>query len=1479
MCLSIGAYPTAGIIKSTQQVEAAEGTGFTSYDFLKVEGTYIKNNSGKGNNVYLRGTNIGNLFVQESWMSSTDAKDQKTIIETLTNRFGQDKALELLDYYESNYFTEDDLEKCKNMGMSVIRVPFTYMNLYKKTGNNWVLRSDAFNRLDWIVEQAGKRGIYVILDLHGAFGSQSGQDHSGEVIDNVADVTFFSNETLQNQTLDMWKVIANHYKGNPAVAAYDTLNEPGEKAGSTGEKHWAFYDKMYKAIRSVDPDHILIMESCWGTANLPNPSRYGWTNVVYEYHHYPWSYVDDNEANLNGQKTAIDNLVNSVNNANYGVPTYIGEFNCFDGDAKWQYVLKKMNDAGWHYTNWSYKARGMGSWGIYHETANQAKVKPAEDSESTIRTKWGSGSIGTNASSTGVTYNNMKSYMPGTVVFADKALTDDDFFAIKANINSKYVCADKYGEAKLVADRDSFGGWEEFRVINNADGTISFQSRSNNKYLCAIFDDADTENPIKARSNKISDWEKFYLVNNNDGTYSLRTYTNSKYVQTDINDATAGILHAASDTIGTWEKFTFVAVSNQGALPQNATSQPATTQNQQTSNQQQTSQSSQTTVNCPGAFEIDSYSAKSSEVTISTNNGVKLAGNLVNGSYLEYKVNVAKAGKYDFNLNLATTSADRTLTISVDGSSVGTIKPQAAAGWFDFAPYKLAINFAAGVHTVKISASASCNISGPSFTEWEEEVSVEIPQSTSTTKFGNNFKVVAYYPNWYGNYTSKVQWDKLTHCYYAFGLPSSSGDGTMASISGESSNIQAMINACNQHNVVPVLSVGGWSHSGSSDGLCKTVFEWNTNTEAKRQSLANSIVTQAKAQGFKGVDIDWEYPTSSSQAQYVDFMKKLRTLCDQNGMILTVAVAATSGSGFTSEVLDLLDFVNLMAYDGNEGSGHSPYSLATQSFNYWKNTMGVPANKLVIGVPFYERPNWASYADIVAKNSAYAQQDSAVINGTTVYYNGIPTMKQKAQYAAQNAGGIMIWEISQDATSQDLSLLTAINSTILPIVGTGSTTTATVTDVPGTVKVDSFGGKSSGITINTSGTPTYAGNITSNAYLDYYIKVAQKGTYTLTLNLAAGDAQYNAKNILVKLNDNTVVTVPITASSSWTTFVPHTATVTFAAKGTYKISLVSDGGACNITDFTLTKNEETTTQAPTQAPTVAPTETSTESPTEAPSQATGDVEEVFGVVVSSNQDNKITVVWGRNIAMEEKGQLYNVYVDGVLKYSKVPCAEYLIENVSGGNHTVRVSSVNGNSETAGFVGTVNVSGGTVVETEAPTEAPTAYSDSVKLTIEGYQISTSYEGHRVLYSISDPENKVVDFGLVYALSGEVSESDVYYGSNPQKVFAFQATSAGKVSYHSDVLADSTSYAMTMKFIKNAEYYNSGMYVRAYAHLANGEYVYSDVSESSVYQIADTLYQNRMMNNKVSHDYLFNTILKVAKPDYAERDYDYGFDLVS
>lgn len=84
----------------------------------------------------------------------------------------------------------------------------------------------------------------------------------------------------------------------------------------------------------------------------------------------------------------------------------------------------------------------------------------------------------------------------------------------------------------------------------------------------------------------------------------------------------------------------------------------------------------------------------------------------------------------------------------------------------------------------------------------------------------------------------------------------------------------------------------------------------------------------------------------------------------------------------------------------------------------------------MIGVPFYERPSWASYDALVAADPQNAYSDTANYMGGTVYYNGIPTMKEKTSYAVENAGGIMIWQIVQDTKDPELSLLSAIIETL-----------------------------------------------------------------------------------------------------------------------------------------------------------------------------------------------------------------------------------------------------------------------------------------------------------------------------------------------------------------------------------------------------------------------------------------------------------------
>lgn len=365
-------------------------------DFLKADGKVLKNE--KGEVVYLRGTNAGGYLLQEFWMCPTEYTDvtcEMDIYTTLTERFGEEKMRELVALYQDSYWTEADFDNCAELGFNCIRLPFWYMNFVDFEGN---YIDGCFERIDWFVEQAGKRGMYVILDMHGAPGSQNGSDHSGIDGGDTKESSsefFFGENSEKNQELfyDLWRTIAQRYAGNPTVAGYDLLNEPfctyryssRLSEAELRELYWDIYDKAYDIIREVDSDHIIIMEATWDAWDLPHPFDYGWSNVMYEYHNYLYDDYD----NANGQQ--IENMrkkLDGIASMNYNVPSYMGEFNYFNNPDAWEEGIRLLNDYGMSWTTWTYKTTANNEmWGIYHHTSDR-KVDVGYDSYDKIVSKW-----------------------------------------------------------------------------------------------------------------------------------------------------------------------------------------------------------------------------------------------------------------------------------------------------------------------------------------------------------------------------------------------------------------------------------------------------------------------------------------------------------------------------------------------------------------------------------------------------------------------------------------------------------------------------------------------------------------------------------------------------------------------------------------------------------------------------------------------------------------------------------------------------------------------------------------------------------------------------------------------------------------------------------------------------------------------------------------------------------------------------------
>ncbi|NUT94861.1 MAG: glycoside hydrolase family 18 [Saccharothrix sp.] len=296
------------------------------------------------------------------------------------------------------------------------------------------------------------------------------------------------------------------------------------------------------------------------------------------------------------------------------------------------------------------------------------------------------------------------------------------------------------------------------------------------------------------------------------------------------------------------------------------------------------------------------------------------------------------------------------------------------------------------------------------------------------------FRSVGYMPSWSGN-VNAVQYGKLTHINYAFALPNANGTLQAVPDPGKLSSLVSLGHAA---GVRVSLAVGGWNNGNDS------AFEALAGNASSRTTFVNSVVNVVDQYGLDGVDIDWEYPDPGTSAtNFAALMQQLSSAMHSRGKLLTAAVVSGGGTaqGVPPAVFGYVDWLNIMAYDG--GSPHANYDWSIASANEWK-ARGLPASKTVLGVPFYSRPGYYTYAQLVAMDPANANRDCYTVGGAQQCYNGIPTIKRKTQWAMANAGGIMNWELSQDTTGS-----TSLVSAIYEVATGGTARSGPITGIAG----------------------------------------------------------------------------------------------------------------------------------------------------------------------------------------------------------------------------------------------------------------------------------------------------------------------------------------------------------------------------------------------------------------------------------------------
>jgi len=263
-----------------------------------------------------------------------------------------------------------------------------------------------------------------------------------------------------------------------------------------------------------------------------------------------------------------------------------------------------------------------------------------------------------------------------------------------------------------------------------------------------------------------------------------------------------------------------------------------------------------------------------------------------------------------------------------------------------------------------------------------------------------------------------VPFEKLTHVNYAFLIPND--DGTFRKFSA-AAHLKETVRKASEAGVKVLISVGGWGWERQ--------FEAMAEDSAKRAVFVRELLAFVKDHDLDGADIDWEYPRPGRSAQnFMALIKELRAgLPTHNLLTAAVAALGRNADGIPNESLTLLDFINLMAYDGPAGA-HSSMEFATASIDYW-HARGWPPEKLVLGVPFYSRPSGVPYRKLVKADSSASNRDLTSYNGIEQNYNGIPTIQAKTELAIKRASGVMFWTLENDS-NDDLSLLNAICQTV-----------------------------------------------------------------------------------------------------------------------------------------------------------------------------------------------------------------------------------------------------------------------------------------------------------------------------------------------------------------------------------------------------------------------------------------------------------------
>lgn len=344
-----------------------------------------------------------------------------------------------------------------------------------------------------------------------------------------------------------------------------------------------------------------------------------------------------------------------------------------------------------------------------------------------------------------------------------------------------------------------------------------------------------------------------------------------------------------------------------------------------------------------------------------------------------------------------------------------------------------------------LAFTSGCRMQTSQENQIPDKPTTSVPEEDPKPEEKSGRVVVAYVTSW----TDEIPVaERVTHINYAFGHVNDSFNGIR--IDNEA-RLRRLVRLKENHTDLKVmLSIGGWGSGRFSEMAA---------SETYRKMFAADCERVVKEYGLDGIDIDWEYPTSSSAGissspqdtdNYTLLMKDIRDAIGEDKE-LTLASASNAGYIDFKAILEYVDFVNIMAYDMGYAPEHNSALFRKDSQGNtspvagWVTTeeavqahlkAGIPAEKLVLGMPFYGRGDssygdFVDYKDITGPKDGHKEiwDDIAKVpyycdnSGTLVLgFENVRSISIKCDYIIEKGLlGAMYWDYSGDNEKGDLS--------------------------------------------------------------------------------------------------------------------------------------------------------------------------------------------------------------------------------------------------------------------------------------------------------------------------------------------------------------------------------------------------------------------------------------------------------------------------